>query len=130
MARFDSLNAQIDNGAIRVHFELDTPCVIGWQIFDPETGAFLFEGEWREIDAKKCDLRVILPQDDGFYRIHVAPVEDRDRFVLIDARVEGGALEMSAPRVSSTGALRAAHFARSLPRVVTLPPRSVWKNRK
>ncbi len=130
MARFDSLQAQIEDGAIRVHFELDAPCVVGWQIFDPDTGAFLFEGEWREIDAKKCDLRVILPQDDGFYRVHVAPVEDRDRFVLIDARVASGELEMSPPRVSTVSALRLKHLVRSIPKALVYPQRSLWRNRK
>jgi hypothetical protein len=82
----------VDGGAIRVHFELDQPCVVGWQIYDPETGAFLFEGEWQESRAQKCDVRVVLPEDDGAYRVQVAPVEDRERFVLIDAHVSAGAV--------------------------------------
>ncbi len=124
------MDAAIDGSAIRVHFEMDAPCVVGWQIFDPDTGAFLFEGEWKEVDAKKCDLRVVLPQDDGAYRVHVAPVEDRDRFVLIDARIEDGALQMSPPRVSTARALRRAHLIRSIPKAIILPPRSLWRNRK
>src|SRR5690349_505039 len=98
MARFDGVQAAVEGGAIRVHFDLEAPCVVGWQIFDPETGAFLFEGEWREMSAKKCDLSVVLPQDEGSYRVHVAPVEDRDRFVLIDAHVRGDKVDISPPR--------------------------------
>src|SRR5579862_947859 len=122
MPLFHNIAATLDGSAIRVRFDLDQPCVVGWQIYDPDTGAFLFEGEWREIPDKKVDLRVTLPSDDGPYRIQVAPVEDRSRFVLIDARVHKGALDMSAPRISTTAALRREHIARSIPKALTYPP--------
>ncbi len=48
MARFESVQATGEGSAIRVRFQLDRACVLGWQIFDPATGAFLFEGEWAE----------------------------------------------------------------------------------
>ncbi len=113
MTAFRNLEASLGDGVISVHFELDAPCVVGWQIYDPATGAFLFEGEWREIRDKKVDLRVALPEDDGPYRIQVAPVEDRSRFVLIDARVHEGAVEMSPPRISTLAALQRERIARS-----------------
>ena len=130
MAMFEKIAAAVEGHAIRVHFELDAPCVVGWQIYDPATGAFLFEGEWREIRDKKVDLCVALPEDDGPYRVQVAPVEDRNRFVLIDAEVHDGALEMSPPRISTTGALRRERAIRSIPKALIYPPRSLWKNRK
>jgi len=130
MAMFEKIAAAVEGHAIRVHFELDAPCVVGWQIYDPATGAFLFEGEWREIRDKKVDLCVALPEDDGPYRVQVAPVEDRNRFVLIDAEVHDGALEMSPPRISTTGALRRERAIRSIPKALIYPPRSLWRNRK
>src|SRR5215831_2082006 len=130
VARFDRVRAVVDGNAIRVQFELDHPCVIGWQIYDPSTGAFLFEGEWREIHDRKVDLEVALPADDGPYRVQVAPVEDREQFVLIDARVNDGALEMSEPRVSTIAMQRLERLGRSIPKAFVFPPRSLWRNRK
>jgi lipopolysaccharide transport system permease protein len=130
MARYTGIAAEIDGRVIRVRFGLDTPCVIGWQIYDPSTGAFLFEGEWSEIRDTKVDLRVALPEEDGPYRVQVAPVEDRDRFVLIDARVHDGAVEMSPARVGTQGGLRRERILRAIPKAFSYPPRSLWRNRK
>src|SRR5271156_4303313 len=130
MARFNGVSAAVEGRALRVRFELDAPCVVGWQIYDPATGAFLFEGEWTEIHGTKVDMRVALPEEDGPYRVQVAPVEDRGRFVIIDARMHGGTLEMSAPRVATLGDLGRERFRRALPKVFSYPPRSLWRNRK
>src|SRR5580704_4913097 len=102
MATFRGVAATVDGGAIRLRFELDAPCILGWQIFDPSTGAFLFEGEWTEVRDTKVDMRVAVPSDDGPYRVQVAPVKDRERFVLIDAHVVNGKLEMSSPQITTT----------------------------
>jgi lipopolysaccharide transport system permease protein len=130
MARFNGVSAVIEGRAIRVRFELDAPCVVGWQIYDPSTGAFLFEGEWAEIRDTSVDLRVALPEEDGPYRVQVAPVVDRGRFVVIDTRLHDGALEMSPPRVATLGDLGRERFRRAFPKVFTYPPRSLWRNRK
>src|ERR1700681_4100216 len=102
MAKYDHLAAEIDGGDIRVQFELDAPGIVGWQFFDPSTGAYLFEGPWKEIHDTKVALDVALPEEDGAYRLHVAPVEDRDRFILIDAKRASGRVEISPPRVTTT----------------------------
>jgi lipopolysaccharide transport system permease protein len=130
MKRFDGLTASVDDGAIRVIFELDAPCVVGWQIYDPATGAFLFEGEWTELSGAKADLRVTLPVDEGQYRVQVAPVEDRARFILIDARVHGGAVEMSAPKISTLGALARERTLRAIPKAFIYPAATLWRHRK
>src|ERR1700689_1948554 len=99
MARFNAVQAQAEGDAIRVRFTLDAlgpgTQVVGWQLYDPDSGAFLFEGEWQETTPHQAghsdvDLSVTLPPDDGPYRIQVAPVEDRARFILIDAHVGQG----------------------------------------
>jgi len=50
MARYSGIAANVNGREICVQFGLDAPCVVGWQIYDPSTGAFLFEGEWREVE--------------------------------------------------------------------------------
>lgn len=130
MARFTTIAAEIEGHAVHVRFVIDSPCVMGWQIYDPETSAFLFEGEWSELRETKVNLRVTLPEEDGPYRVHIAPVEDRDRFILIDARVRGGAVEISPPRVCTAGAMRRERLLRAIPKAFTYPPQSLWRNRK
>jgi len=73
---------------------------------------------------------VVLPQGDGPYRIQVAPVADRKRFILIEARVDDGKVSMDAPRVTSVGTLRFERFGRAIPKAFTVPVRSLWTNRK
>jgi lipopolysaccharide transport system permease protein len=120
----------VDGGAIHLRFELDAPCILGWQIFDPSTGAFLFEGEWTDVRETQVEMRVAMPSDDGPYRVQVAPVKDRESFVLIDAHVESGKLEMSPPQVTTTAAQTRARLLRAIPKAFVYPPRSLWRNRK
>lgn len=132
MARFESVEAEREDSAIRVRFRLDQPCVIGWQVFDPATGAFLFEGEWSEVRGvnQAVDLRVDLPEEDGPYRVQVAPVEDRARFILIEARMQGGELHLDPPKVASEAAMRRSRAFAAIPKAFLYPILSVWKNRK
>jgi len=130
MADFQNLAARQQGHSIHVDFELDRPCVVGYQIYDPATGAFLFEGQWREIHDRRVALDIEIPPDDGPYRIQVAPVDDRARFVQIDAEVHAGALEMKPPRISTQTALRRERVVRSIPKALLLPPQSLWRNRK
>ena len=130
MARFGGVGAKVEGNAIRVSFRLDAPCVVGWQIYDPSTGAFLFEGEGREVGGTKVELSVALPEQEGPYRVQVAPVKDRRRFVLIDAEVNGAGIVMSAPRVTTAGALWRGWLVRAIPKAFTQPPATLWRNRK
>jgi len=130
VARYSNVRAQVESREIRAQFELEKPCVVGWQIYDPETGAFLFEGEWCEIRDRSADLRVELPAEDGAYRVHIAPVEDRARFVVIDAQVSQGSAKISPARIGSLAAMRWERFLRALPKAFSLPPQSLWRNRK
>jgi lipopolysaccharide transport system permease protein len=130
MARFTTISAGTEGREIAVRFSLDAPAAMGWQIYDPETGAFLFEGQWSEPCDPKTVLRVTLPEEDGPYRIQIAPVEDRDRFILIDAHVHQGRVEMSPPRVVTQSAQRRERLLRAIPKAFTYPPRSLWRNRK
>ncbi len=130
MAKFQDVVAVREDPAIRLRFRLDEPRVLGWQVFDPATGAFLSEGQWPEPRGPQVDLAVSLPAQDGPYRVHVAPIEDRERFILIEARVSGGSVEVGSPRVASRGGLRRAGLMRAIPKAFIYPVRSLWSNRK
>jgi lipopolysaccharide transport system permease protein len=130
MARFQNVEATREHSAIRLRFRLDRPYVLGWQAFDPATGVFLFEGEWSGVNGPNVDLSLVLPPQDGPYRVHVAPVEDRERFILIEARMSGGQIEMDASRVASAAGLRRARWMQAIPKAFIYPVRSLWSNRK
>ena len=129
MARFDSVRATGEDAAIRLRFSTDARGAIGWQLCDPSTGAYLYEGEWTEAHEANVNLRVDLPRD-GPYQVRVAPIADRSRMILIDAHLSGGALTMDAPRVATAGALRREHLLAAIPKAFVYPARSLWSNRK
>jgi len=119
-----------DGAAIRLRFEVDQPGVIGWQLYDPSTGAFLQEGEWSEVHGREADLCIPLPAEEGAYSVQVAPVKDRSRFIAIDAKVAAGTLEIGTPRVVTASSMRRARLLRAIPKAFLLPVRSIWRNRK
>src|SRR5487761_1735018 len=116
MARFRDVGAVVDGNAIQVNFRLDPPGAVGWRIDDPSTGAILLEG---------AGARVELPEGEGLYRVQVAPVADRKRFILIDAKIgassDGGRVEISPPRVVTAAALRWEYFPRAVPKAFIYP---------
>src|ERR1700722_15655140 len=130
MATFSGVEATIEERGIHLRFSMDAPRIVGWQIYDPSTGAFLLEGEWIKLDGPSIEMTIPLPDGDGPYRVQVAPVEDRARFGVIDARVTGDAVVMNRPRVTSTAAIARARLLRAIPKAFTYPPRSLWRNRK
>ena len=85
--------------AIHLRFRLDQPGVIGWQLYDPTTGAYLQEGEWSEMTSRDADLRIPLPGEEGDYSVQVAPVENRTRYIEIAAHVGPQGSSKSEPRV-------------------------------
>lgn len=130
MAEFRAVQASVEGASIRLRFQSDQSGVIGWQLFDPATGAFLQEGEWSEKNGSAVDLSVALPAADGPYRVQVAPVDDRRRFIAIDARIGAGRLSIDAPRVESASAQRRARLRRAIPKAFLWPVQSLVRNRK
>jgi lipopolysaccharide transport system permease protein len=124
------VEAAAEGTSIRLRFQLDQPGVIGWQLYDPSTGAFLQEGEWSEVTGGEADLRIPLPAQEGAYSVQVAPVNDRARFIEIAAQVGAGKLEIGTPRVLTAASVRRARVLRAIPKAFLLPARSVWRNRK
>jgi len=134
MPSFEILGAGVDGGAIRLRFRLDQPGVIGWQLYDPNTGAYLQEGEWSEMTGRDADLRIPLPDEEGAYSVQVAPVNDRSRFIEIAARVGAGVpgttLEIGTPRVLTASSVRRARLLRAIPKAFVLPAQNISRNRK
>jgi lipopolysaccharide transport system permease protein len=128
------VEAVAEDCAIRLRFRVDQPGVIGWQLYDPSTGAFLQEGEWSEVKGLDVDLRIPLPAQEGAYSVHVAPVKDRSRFIeigaLVRAGVPGMTLDLGTPRVLSASSVRRARLLRAIPKAFVLPAASIWRNRK
>jgi homopolymeric O-antigen transport system permease protein len=125
------IDAVAEGAAIHLRFRLDQPGVIGWQLYDPSTGAYLQEGEWSDMTGRDADLRIPLPAEEGAYSVQVAPVKDRSRFIEIAAHVgSAGKLEIGTPRVLTASSVRRARVLRAIPKAFVLPVRSVWRNRK
>src|SRR5258708_3188064 len=130
MARFEAIQVEVRDREIELRFRMEAPAVVGWQLCDPSTGAYLFEGEWSQPRDANVDLRVQLPEENGSYQVQVAPVEDRSSFILIHAHVIGGRLEVAKPLVSSASEMRRARLFRAFPKLFTFPVRALWGNRK
>ncbi len=127
-----ALPRNVDGRGIRVRFQLDAPCVVGWQIFDPVDRRVSVRRRMAAASrhAKPmCDVR--LPAEDGPYRVQIAPVEHRDQFIVIEARVSDGRRGNLARRtVGTAGALKRARADPSDPQSVRLSAASLWRNRK
>jgi lipopolysaccharide transport system permease protein len=120
MATYRAVTAEAQGRSIHVRFEGGSG-VIGWQLFDPFTGALLYEGDGNLVK---------LPDEDGPYRVQIAPVSDRGQFIAIDALVGHGAVEIGTPRVVSSSGERWNRLLRGIPKAFTMPCVSLWNNRK
>jgi len=131
MRDLEVIEAVADGTAIYLRIRLDQPGVIGWQLYDPSTGAYLQEGEWSEMTGRDVDLRIPMPAEVGAYSVQVAPVNDRARFIEIAAHIgTAGTLEIGTPRVLTASSVRRARLLRAIPKAFLWPARSVWRNRK
>ncbi|MFN7936186.1 MAG: ABC transporter permease [Bryobacteraceae bacterium] len=117
---------------------------IGWQVYDPETGIFLYEGDWTRLirdvahgESAELNLDLSLPAADGLYRIYVSPIDARtgwlyargEEFLMVDAEVVNG-----EPRILSTSRTTLARMrrARVLPTILHLiqaPFAELWRHR-
>src|SRR5258708_1956054 len=80
---------------------------LGWQIFDPETGTFIAEGDWGS---------------GGFYQKGVS-------FLLVDAYVEHSRAKLLETAVTTLRSLRRRNFWRGVGKAFTLPFSTIWQNR-
>lgn len=96
-----------------------------WQVIDPSTESLLDEGE-----STGPDVRVMLPEGDGAYRVQVAPANDRTRFIFVDAQVTSGLLIAQPPKKISASAMSRRRFFRAVPKAFVYPLRSLGRNHK
>ena len=116
---------------------------LGWQLFDPETGLFINEGEWRQLpeDVKpgastRQQLEVELPAEKGCYHVYISPLRQNSGwfyhqgwpFLLIEATVEGGRASLTKVGTTTVKGLLWAKRLRSLHKAITYPALTVWNN--
>src|SRR4051812_9382780 len=109
MASFEQVSVVPDGVKLCLSFRIDQPATIGWQLCDPVTGAYLYEGEWAKLSSHEVQLQIEIP-DDGAYQVRVAPVDDRSRMILIDAVREGNTVTSQLPRIETRSAMRRKDF--------------------
>ncbi len=129
MAAIEAIDASAEGPSVRVRLRLEAPSSITWQVLDPLTGMLLLDGRHSQ-NGREVDVQVVLPPEDGAYRLQLAPEDDRSRVVLIDASLSDGRLELQPSRTVSLSALRRARLLRAIPKAFVYPVRRVWTNRK
>ncbi|HYO79916.1 MAG TPA: ABC transporter permease [Bryobacteraceae bacterium] len=121
-----------------VHLDhLNGARTIGWQIFDPDTGTFIREGDWLPVSGSAAEVRVELPKEKGRYHVYVSPVDEQQGwtyqagkpFLLIEAAVEGGKATLVRHGLTTLRALRLRNFLLGIGKAFTYPVHSIWKNR-
>lgn len=127
-----------DSRVARVHVSAPNGAsTIGYQIFDPDTGTFIFEGEWQQVREGKADLNIALPPEKGRYHVYVSAIDEKrgwdyhlgKRFVLIEAAVENGRAHLLDSAVTTIRALRRRNYLNAVVKTFTLPVLSIWNNR-
>lgn len=155
-ARYHGLQAAADAAGrtIQVRFELENRSAdewraregyhIGWQVYDPESHTFITEGEWAPLEVnlppgerQRMETSLALPEQDGAYRVYLSPLQEQrgwfysggSPFIVIDAVMAGGRVQVSEARVATLGQLRREGWLRALPKLFSEPARSLWRNR-
>lgn len=132
------------NNATGHAWRVEDEVAIGWQVYDPETGIFLYEGEWMRLErdvpaggSAEVRIELALPKADGLYRIYVSPVEPRTgwlyvrggEFLIADAEVKNGEARVTGTRRTTLRKLRRERIVPSLRRLVTGPFVDVVRHR-
>jgi lipopolysaccharide transport system permease protein len=136
-ARFE-LDA--DARAVKVRFHVNGSCdgcSIGYQVFDPDTGTFIREGEWQRIESPDVEVNIALPAERGRYHVYLSPIEESRGwhyalgrpFLLIEAVVEAGKARLVQTGVTTMRALRIRRLGTAFRKAFTLPVTSIWTNR-
>ena len=120
---------------------------LGYQVYDPDTSAFLAEGDWLAIERDLAPgdrhpvaaLAVELPREPGRYRVYVSPIDEVDGwfyeqhwpFVVIEARVDAnGTVQVESAEVTTLGALNRRHWPRRFRLALVQPWQTIWNNRR
>ncbi len=116
---------------------------LGWQLFDPETGTFISEGEWLPLskdlapaETSHFTVQITLPPEKGHYHVYISPLRDNEGwfyqqgapFLLVDAEVESGRATLIEAGVKTVASLRRRKFWRNVRKAFTYPVLSIWTN--
>lgn len=138
------------SGALRVTARLENHGgtawpAIGWQVYDPETGLFIQEGDWQPLGTAleprgpvAIECRLQLPPQDGPYRVYISPLDANGQWLyarggpllVVDAEVRGGVAQAVRTQVTTLRALRRANIIPALRRLVTQPVVDIVRNRR
>jgi lipopolysaccharide transport system permease protein len=120
---------------------------LGYQVYDPDTSAFLAEGAWVAIERELnpgdrhavVALPIELPREAGHYRVYLSAMDEVDGwyyeqewpFVVIEARVdEKGVARVDSTAVTTLAGLRRQQWPRRIRIAVIQPWQTIWKNRR
>jgi lipopolysaccharide transport system permease protein len=153
-AGYHHATAETSGAGVAVKFELENRSggawnssggfCIGWQLFDPDTGLFIEEGEWQALPSelppgarKPVALAVEMPPEPGRYHVYISPRSNQEGwhyeqewpFLLLEVSMEGGVASTGPIGVTTRGALRRKRWLPKLGSSFAAPVRSVWTNR-
>jgi homopolymeric O-antigen transport system permease protein len=154
MLRYRNPNVTIDpeSRQLTATFELENrssePCHagqlhLGWQLFNPETGIFITEGEWTPLDAdleagaaRQQTLVLELPPVKGHYHVYISPLEadggwvyaNGGQFLLVDTAVENQQAALISHRATTLSGLNRHRRLRSIGKAFTYPLRTIAEN--
>jgi lipopolysaccharide transport system permease protein len=156
-AGYRDLAVRTDGTTLRVDFALEHrgrerwprahKLALGWQLYDPETSAFLAEGDWLPVERELApgetyavtSLPVMLPREVGRYRVFLSALNEPDGwfyeqhwpFVVIEAHVNGaGEAVVDSAEVTTLARLRRRLWPRRLRITLLQPWRTIWENRR
>jgi lipopolysaccharide transport system permease protein len=122
----------------------DDGYALGWQIYDPDTGTFISEGDWTPLKSdlapaqmEDVELALKLPPERGHYHVYISLLhtgagwfyERGDQFLLADATVESGVAHLVETSITTLKSLRRRNLWRSMERAFIYPVRTIWENR-
>ena len=154
-ARFENVRAELDAERRRLELRFTVEnrspqtwspeeVFLGWQLFDPASGLFIAEGEWRELPAEvppgeraASELTLELPPERGRYHVYVSLL-GRDggwfyvrggEFLLVECTVAESRAALVECRPATLARLRRRRLGRALVRAFTYPIRTMLANR-
>lgn len=113
--------------------------LIGYQIFDPDSGTFILEGEWKKTEpGEPVALAIEFPPERGHYHAYVSALDEQSGwhyvqgqpFLLIDVQVESGRAQLLDTGLTTLRAIRSQNFRKAVGKAFTLPVTSIWQNRR
>ncbi|MBL8291911.1 MAG: ABC transporter permease [Bryobacterales bacterium] len=111
---------------------------LGWQIYDPHTGAFLQEGDWLNTPGGEVEFAIPLPAEPGRYHVYVSPRDDKQGwhfqqhypFVLVEAQVQDGQIVSANAEVTTLARLQRRDWPRKARLALIQPVQTIWRNRR